>query len=165
MPRVMGVNLVAVLAGAVVMYFIGFLIYGLLFQEVWTQQLLENHGVVGPGEGASLTGDALIEAAATIPQQMDMGLAMGLGFVISLVTSLGITLALGYMKPASMGTALARAGVLWIGFAVTTLAYNVVYYAESHISFGLDSIHMLLGYLAAAAVIYALDGKAMRGES
>ncbi len=165
MPRVMGLNLVAVLAGAVAMYFIGFLIYGLLFQEVWTQQNLVNHGLLAADEASTLTGDALLARSAEIPAHMDTGLAMGLGFVVSLVTACGMAAILNFLKPASMGAALGRAAVLWIGFAVTTLAYNVVYSSESPVLFGIDTMHLLLGYLAGAAVIYAIDGKAIRGDA
>ncbi len=164
MPRVMGVNLVAALAGGVAMYFIGFVFYGVVFQEVWSQQLLENHGVVGIGEGASLSGEELANALAQIPQHMDVGLAMGLGFVVALVTAFAIAAVLTMTKAASMGAALSRAALLWIGIAVTTLAYNVLYYSESPTNFGIDVLHTLLAFLAAAAVVYAIDGKAIRGE-
>lgn len=165
MPRVMGVNLLAALAAGVAMYLIGFLIYGLVFQEVWSQQLLENHGIVGPGEGASLSGEALTAALGEIPQALDVGLAMGLGFVVSLVQAFAIALALVWMKPASMGAALMRAGLLAVGFAVTTLSYNVLYYSESITNFWIDAVHVVLAFLAGGAVIYVMDGKAVSGAT
>lgn len=165
MPRVAGVNLLAALAAGIAMYLIGFLIYGVVFQELWSQQLLENHGIVAPGEGASLTGDELTEALGRIPQSMDVGLAMGLGFVVSLVQAFAIALTLVWMKPTSMGAALMRAGLLAVGFAVTTLAYNVLYYSESVTNFWIDAIHVILAYLAGSAVIYAIDGKAVSGAA
>ncbi len=165
MPRVMGVNLVAVLAGAVAMYFIGFVIYGLLFQEVWTQQLLINHGVVSAEEAASLSGAALMAELEAIPGAMAPPVAMGVGFIVSLVTAGGMAAALKFLKPSSLGAAVGYAVLFWLAFAVTTLSYNVVYYSESVINFGLDVVHLLLGYVAAAAAIHALDGKAMREQS
>ena len=46
MPRVAGVNIVAVIAGAVVIYFIGFMIYGVIFGEVWSNENLSDHGLL-----------------------------------------------------------------------------------------------------------------------
>jgi hypothetical protein len=161
--RVAGVNLVAVLAAAVAMYLVGFVFYGLLFQEIWSQQTLENHGLAAPGEGANLTGDALMAEMQRIPGAMEMGPAMGLGFIISLITALGLAMVLRLAKPQSLMAALRIALIAWVGFAATTLAYNVVYSSESRIIFGIDLAHLLLGYLAGAAVIFVLDGKVVRG--
>ncbi len=163
--RVAGVNLVAWLAAAIAMYFVGFIFYGLLFEEIWSQQTLENHGLVALGEGADLTGDALMAEMQRIPGAMDMGPAMGLGFVISLITALGLAMVLRLAKPSSLMSALRVGMIAWIGFAATTLAYNVVYSSESRIIFGIDLAHLLLAYLVGAAVIFLIDGKAVRGAA
>lgn len=165
MPRIAGVNLVAVLAAAVVMYLIGFAFYGAIFAEVWQQQTLENHGIVAPGQGATLTGQALMDALNAIPNALDMGPALGLGGVISLITALGIGLVLRLARAGSLGAALRVGFILWLGFAATTLAYNVVYSSESRIIFLIDLGHLLLAYLAGAAVIALIDGKAMKGAA
>lgn len=162
MPRVAGVNIIAVLAGAVALFFVGFVFYGLVFQQLWSQQLLENHGVVPPGGGTALTGPALMEALAKIPNAMPMGPSMGLGFLISLITALGLALMLKMTKAASLAAALRCALLLWLGFAASTLAYNVVYYSESRISYFIDLAHTLVAYLAASAVIFLIDGKAIK---
>lgn len=164
MLRVWGVNLVAALAAGVLMFFIGYLFYGVIFQEVWSQQLLENHGVVAIGQGGSLSGEALTEAVASIPQQLDMGMAMGLGFVLTLVMAFAIGAVLTLSHASSMGEALGRGGLLWLGFAVPVLSYNVIYYAESTTNFGIDLLHTFVIILVGAAVIYAIDGRAIRGE-
>jgi hypothetical protein len=152
-------NLVAVLAAAIVIYFVGFLIYGLIFQQIWAQQTLENHGIVAVGAGAALTGEALQAELAKIPGAMDMPLAMSMGFLISLVTAIGMGLLLGLVKPPSLGAALGAGFVAWLGFAATTLAYNVVYSSESATIYGIDLMHLFIDYLAAAAVIFLIDGK------
>ena len=162
MPRIGGVNLLAVFAGAVGLYMVGFLFYGVIFTEIWSQQTLENHGLVPPGQGGALTGQALADAMAQIPGAMDMGPALGAGFLISLMTALGIGLVLGMVRPASLGGALRVALVLWLGFAATTLAYNIVYSSESRIIFAIDLAHLFLGYMLAAALIFLIDGKAIR---
>jgi len=163
--RVAGVNLVAVLAAAVAMYFVGFIFYGLLFQEVWSQQTLENHGLAAPGEGANLTGEALMAEMQRIPGAMEMGPAMGLGFVISLITALGLAMVLRLAKPQSLMSALRVGMIAWVGFAATTLAYNVVYSSDSRVIFGIDLAHLFLAYLAGAAVIFLVDGKTVRGAA
>lgn len=165
MPRIAGLNVIAVLAAAIAMYFIGFVFYGLIFQEIWSQQTLENHGLVAVGEGATLTGEPLMAEMQRIPGAMEMAPAMSLGFVISLLTATGIAAVLKMAKPSGLGGALGTGLVLWAGFAATTLAYNVVYSSESRIIFGIDLAHLLLGYLAASAVIFLLDGKAMRANA
>jgi hypothetical protein len=163
--RVAGVNLVAVLAAAVAMYFVGFIFYGLLFQEVWSQQTLENHGLAPAGGAASLTGDALMAEMQRIPGAMEMGPAMGLGFVISLITALGLAMVLRLAKPQSLMSALRVGMIAWVGFAATTLAYNVVYSSESRIIFGIDLLHLFIAYLAGSAVIFLVDGKTMRSAA
>jgi hypothetical protein len=157
-------NLIAVLAAAVAMYVVGFLFYGVIFQQVWAQQTLENHGIVAPGEGASFTGEALMAELLKIPNQLDFGPALGLGFVISIVTAIGIGMVLRLAKPASMAAALRTAFICWAGFAATTLAYNVVYSSESRVIFGIDLLHLFIGYLIAAAVYWLIDGKTIRGS-
>lgn len=159
--RIYGINLVAVLAASVAIFMIGAVIYGGVFSEVWGQQTLENHGIVAPGEGANLKGDALMAELQKIPGALDMGTAMGLGFMIALVTACGIGAVLKFARPASLIAALRVALILWAGFAVPTLAYNVVYSSESRTIFGIDMLHLLLDYVAAAAVIFLLDGKAL----
>jgi hypothetical protein len=117
------------------------------------------------GEGAALKGDALMAEMERIPGAMEMAPAMSLGFVISLLTALGIAAVMKMTRPARLGGALGLAVILWLGFAATTLAYNVVYSSESRIIFGIDLAHLLLGYLAASATIFLIDAKAIRGNS
>lgn len=161
-PRLAGLNLVAVIAAAIAIFIVGSLFYGLIFSQVWQQQFLENHGAVPLGEGASLTGQALMDAVAAVPGQMPMGMALGFGFVLSLLMAIGLGLAFARMKPASLGAALGMAAMLWIGFVIPVLGYNIVYYAESRIDFMIDLGHTLVALLAGAAVIFLIDGKAFK---
>jgi len=160
MPRVAGVNIVAVIAGAVVIYFIGFMIYGVIFGEVWSNENLSDHGLLA--QFKALTQDQ--QANFKIPGALDMAPAMSLGFVISLVTALGLAIAQGIMKPQLIGQALRNAFVLWFGFAVTSLSYSVVYGGFSKINFGIDALHTFLDYLAASAVIFLIDSKVRSGK-
>jgi hypothetical protein len=112
-----------------------------------------------------LHGGALTAELNKIPGALDPGRAYGLGLVISLVTALGICIAQRLMKPDGMGAALRNGFVLWFGFAATTLAYNVVYASNSRIILGIDMMHLFLDYLAASAVVFLIDGKALRGAT
>jgi Protein of unknown function (DUF1761) len=162
MPRLARANLVAVFAAAVAIFSVGSLFYGLIFAEVWQQQFLENHGAVALGEGPSLTGQALRDALLAVPGQMPMGAALGFGFVLSLLMAFGLASAFSRMKPASLGAALGIALLLWLGFVVPVLGYNIVYYGESRIDFAIDLGHTLVALLAGAAVIFLIDGKALK---
>jgi len=161
MPRIAGVNIVAWLVGAITIYFIGFIIYGLTLGTVWAQQNLMDHGLVTPEQASSITMEQL--QTMTIPGALDTTLAMSLGFVISLVTALGLCVVQGIMKPKSLAEALRNGFILWLGFAATTLSYNVVYGSFSRITFAIDLLHLFLDFLAASAVIFLLDGKALSG--
>lgn len=139
MPRIFGVNLIAWLASAVALYFVGFIFYGLLFADLWV-------GLSGFTEAEI----AAMEGAAPV--------GMVLGFVISLVTTLFLGIALKAFGATSMGAAMRKAVLLWAGFAVTTMAYDTVYGGEPLMLLVLDSAHLLVGFVAAAAVQVLLDG-------
>lgn len=162
MPRVAGVNLVAWLAAAITIYAIGFLIYGVFFGTLWGQQTLLDHGLVTAAKAPSLTSADI--AVLTIPGAMEMKLSMSLGAVIALVTGLGVAIAQKLMKPQSILAAIGNGLVLWIGFGATTLAYNVVYASNSPIVLAIDATHLFLDYLIASAVVFLIDGKALRGS-
>ena len=161
MPRLAGLNLVAWLAAAITIYAIGFLIYGVLFGTLWGQQTALDHGLVSADKAASLTSAEI--AALKIPGAMDMTTSMSLGFVISIVTGLGVCIAQKLMKPQSILAAIGNGFVLWLGFGATTLAYNVVYASNSPIVLAIDTAHLFLNYLFASAVVFLIDGKALRG--
>ena len=57
MPRVAGLNVVAVLVAAVAFYAVGMVFYGFAFMEVWGQEQLINHGA-DPATARTLTGTA-----------------------------------------------------------------------------------------------------------
>lgn len=163
MPRIAGLNIVAAIAAALVVYFIGFVIYGLVFGEVWAQQTLVDHGLARPEEAASISAEQM--ESMHIPGELDTTLAMSLGFIISLVTAIFVGVALKLMKPATLGAAMGCAVVLWVGFGATTLAYDVVYSSDSRINFGIDLLNLLLSYLAASAVFFLVDRKAISGTA
>lgn len=160
MPRVAGLNLVAVLVATIAFYAVGMIIYGFTVTEVWGQHTLINHGMA-PDQASALKGEELMAALMAIPNSLGAAMAYGLGFVVALVTTTGIALVLNMTRPASLGAALQRAFVLWICFAATTLSYNVLYSSESRTIFLIDLTHLFIAYHLAAAVLYLMDGKAV----
>lgn len=143
MPRIFGVNIIAWLVSAIALYFVGFIVYGLLFSDLWV-------GLWG------FTPEQLEAAAAS------GGLSMAIGFVISLATALFIGIALKAFGAATMKDALMRALLLWAGFAVTTLAYDTVYAMQPVMLLILDAAHLLVGFLVVAAILTAMDKVAVK---
>jgi hypothetical protein len=161
MPRVAGLNIVAVLVAALAFYAVGMVIYGFTLTEVWGQQTLINHGMA-PDQALALTGEPLMQALQAIPG-MDPMLAYSVGFLISLVTVIGIAVVMKLAKPASILAAMGTAFVLWLCFAATGLSYNVVYSSESTTIFMIDLMHTLIAFLLSSAVLFVMDGKALSG--
>jgi hypothetical protein len=164
MPRVAGLNIVAVLVAAIAFYLVGMVIYGFAFMEEWGQEQLINHGA-DPATARTLTGTALFDELGKIPGTLDMATAYGLGFLVSLVTTIGIALVLKMAKPASIVAALGTAFVLWVCFAATGLSYNVLYSTESKTIFVIDLAHLLTAFLLSSAVLFLMDGKALSGAA
>jgi hypothetical protein len=162
MPRVAGLNIVAVLAATVAFYAVGMVIYGFTLSQLWGEEMLRNHGLLAPGATAP-TGEALMAEFEKVPGAMDPAMAYGVGFVITLVTTIGIALVLKMAKPASIGAALGTGFILWLCFAATGLSYNVVYSMESQVIFGIDLMHTFIAFMLATAVLFLIDGKAMSG--
>jgi hypothetical protein len=160
MPRVAGLNVVAVLVAALAFYAVGMIIYGFALTEVWTNETLKNHGILAP-DAAPLSGEALMAELGKIPGSMDPAMAYSLGFLLTLVTTIGIALLMKMTRPATLPAALARGFVLWLCFGATTLTYNVIYSAESTTIYMIDLMHLFLAYLLASAVLFLMDGKAL----
>jgi hypothetical protein len=163
MPRVAGLNIVAVLVAAVAFYAVGMVIYGFALTEVWGQQTLINHGMA-PDQALALSGEPLMQAMQAIPG-MDPMLAYSVGFLISLVTVIGIAIVMKMAKPSSLLAAVGTAFTVWLCFIATGLSYNVVYSSESTTIFMIDLMHTLIAFLLSSAVLFLLDGKAWSGAA
>lgn len=131
MPRIFGHDLLAVIAAAVAIYIIGFLIYGLLFSSYWMAQW-----------GYTLDSFAGHEWK------------MFLGPIMPILTVLGLA-ALFQTAGASGLNAHLRIGVIvWAGFSLSTLLYGYAYgILMTPGVLVLDAIHLLLGILAASAIL------------
>lgn len=131
MPRIFGHDLLAVIAAAVAIYIIGFLIYGLLFSGFWMAQY-------------GYTADSFAGHEWK----------MFLGPIMPILTTLGLA-ALFQAANASGLNAHIRIGVIaWAGFSLSTLLYGFAYGTMvTPGALALDAIHLLLGILAASAIL------------
>lgn len=131
MPRIFGHDLLAVIAAAVAIYIIGFLIYGLLFASYWMAQW-------------GYTADSFAGHEWK----------MFLGPVMPILTVLGLA-ALFQAAGASGLNAQLRIGfIAWAGFSLSTLLYGFAYgIMMTPGALALDAAHLLLGILAASAIL------------
>jgi hypothetical protein len=143
MPRIFGLNPLAVLVAAIVFYFVGFIVYGLLFSELWV-------GLWGFTE-------AELAAAETAA-----GPSMALGFVLTVVFTGFLGYALKALKADSLTSAIKWSVFLWAGFVVTTLAYDTVYALQPVMLLVLDAAHNLVGFVLMAVVLTAMDKIAVK---
>jgi hypothetical protein len=157
------VNIVAWLAAAVAMFFVGFLIYGLLFQATWQGELLAYRNLAdSPEAGAAMD---MNQAMELMSGGQDTTMNMVMGAVISLVTAFALALLMNMTKPKAIGGAIGVGFIAWFGFAATTLAYDPVYALASTTIFGIDLGHTLVNYLLASAIIFLIDKKAFSGAA
>lgn len=131
MPRIFGHDLIAVIVAAVVIYFIGFLIYGLLFSGYWMAQY-------------GYTADSF----AGHEWKMFLGPVMPILTVLGLAALLQAAGASGLMAHLRIGF------IAWAGFCLPTMLYAFAYgILITPGALALDLAHLLLGVLAASAVL------------
>lgn len=136
MPRIMGVNLLGALLAAVVMFFLGFIFYGLLFSDIWmaargfTPEMFENQSPVW----------------------------MAAGFLIELVIAFGIGWVMKAKGASSLGAAIGVGITLAILLGFPLLAYEFAYGAYHSVP-GLlvDWGHTLVAFVGGAAVLSFFD--------
>ena len=136
MPRILGVNIIGALLAAVVMFFVGFLFYGILFSEIWMASRGYTVDMFEGQSGGWMSGGFLIELV----------LAFGIGWVIKARGVKGVA--------GSVMTALTLALLI----ALPMLAYDFVYGAYHSVP-GLlvDFGHTLVAFTLAGAVLSFFD--------
>ncbi|MEL7032000.1 MAG: DUF1761 domain-containing protein [Pseudomonadota bacterium] len=155
MPKIAGVNPLGVLLGAVAMYFVGFIWYGLLFTEPW----MAANGLFFTDASKEtmqwLTADGLETVSrAAGPDTM----VMLWGFVLSLVLSFGLGWHMKQKSISKLGTA-ALFG-LWMGLliGVPLMAYDTVYTPYgSLMGLFVDGSHTVVTFVAACAALSFFD--------
>ncbi len=130
--RLAGINVAAVAVAAIAIYAIGFIIYGLLFASAWQ----------------SLTG---YDPADYVGLEWRMALSP----IMPILTAAGVALALKWRNVSGVAAGLSTALLLWLGFVLPARMYTFAYSAEPPALFALDAAHLLLGCLAAGAILGA----------
>ncbi|MEZ5938553.1 MAG: DUF1761 domain-containing protein [Hyphomonadaceae bacterium] len=165
MPRLGGTNIVAVLAAGAAIWIVGALFFGVVFTDIWEREFIVGHGLATSDAVGDLDEEAIMALLAGVPGQIPMGAALGAGFLVALIQAAGIATVLAWTRPTGLGAAIRPVIAVWAAFSATMLAYNVIYYAESRITFGIDIAHTLVAFMVGTVVIYLIDGKALRPAS
>ena len=134
MPKILGLNLVAVIAASVAFFLVGWVWYGMLFQDVWMA-----------AEGISA--DA---AEAESP------LWMASGFLITVLQVIGIGLVLKWKGAVGIGGAVTTAVALWFFLALPFTCYAYIYAAHNSTLLMIDASHLLVGWVISAIVLALL---------
>ena len=155
MPKIAGVNLLGVLLAAVAMFFIGFIWYGVLFQEPW----MAANGMffVDPAKEYIqwLSADGIQSTATAMGPDPMVMLA---GFVLSLVLSFGLGWHMQQKNISKLSTAVLFG--LWISLLIglPLVAYDTVYTPyRSLMGFFVDGSHAIATIIAACAVLSSFD--------
>lgn len=141
MPKIFGTSWLAVIIATVVFYLIGFLWYGFLFPDIW------------------LAASGMTEAEA-MARNEEMGAMMFVwGLLISLGQAVGVLMVIHLA-----GAKRVTAALKWTFWLVVTIVMPILAYASLYSGYSLngylvDASHLLVGYLAMAAIYAAFRGK------
>lgn len=139
MPRIFGLNIIAVLAAGIVFWIIGSIWYTAIFGTTW--QALQGWT---PAE---------VEAATAA-----MPVTIGLGAVVDIITAGFLGFILRKVGATGMVDAIKWALILCFGFVVMTLFYQPLYAKAPMQLFYIDAAYQVISFAAMAAVLTALDG-------
>jgi hypothetical protein len=135
MPKIFGTSLVGILAASVAFFMLGWLWYGVIFDEMW------------------MTLAGITEAE---PDPM----TMVWGFVITAIQVLGISFVLNHAGASTLATCAHTAIVLAVYIAVPVLSYGLIYGQQYPMKMlQLDAGHLLIGYCIVGAVLSFFRGK------
>jgi len=155
MPKIAGVNVLGIFLGAVAMFFIGFLWYGVLFQEPWMNANGLFFAEAAKENMQWLTADGVKSVSvATGPDPM----VLLWGFVLSLVLTFGLGWHMKQKGILKLGSAVMFG--LWIGLliGVPLAAYDTVYTPfGSLMGLFVDGSHTLVTFVAACAILSLFD--------
>lgn len=129
---IVGDNWLAIGAAAVAFYAIGFLIYGAVFAKLWMQ----------------LSG-------YTKEQLQPHMWKMALSPIMPILTAIGLAIILKLCGVTNLATGLIITIQIWFFLILSTRLYSFVYSPERAGLLVMDAIHLLLGFMAAGAIISA----------
>jgi purine-cytosine permease-like protein len=127
---VAGDNWYAVLAAAAAIYAIGFLIYGLVFSGLWLR----------------LSG-------YTKEQLQPHSWKMAVSPVMPILTAIGLAIPFKLTRVDNLAMGVLLAVQIWFFIVLSTRLYSFVYSPEKAGLLIMDAVHLLLGYVAAGAII------------
>jgi len=129
---VVGDNWVAIIVAAVAIYAIGFIIYGAVFSKLWMQ----------------LSG-------YTKEQLQPHMWKMTVSWIMPILTAIGLAILLKLARVDNLATGVVISFQLFVFIVLPVRLYSFVYSPERPGLLVMDSIHLLLGFLAAGAIISA----------
>jgi hypothetical protein len=130
MPKIFGLNLIGLIATSIAFFMLGWLWYGVLFMDQWM----------------ALMG---IDPNAGDPPNMSL---MALGFINTMIASIGIGLLLKWLNVTTLVTAVKYGLIAGVCFALTTIAYGPIYGGTPIQLFYIDGAYNLVGYGLIAAI-------------
>lgn len=131
MPKLFGLNLVAVLVASVAFYAVGYVWYAQVFSDAW----MAAHGITAESGGED-------------PIWM-----LG-GFIITVMQVIGLGLVLKWKGVTTPDKAALKAAVLWLVFALPLTMYSYVYLtAHDSTLLMIDASHLLVGWIVSAVVL------------
>jgi Sec-independent protein secretion pathway component TatC len=146
MPKIFGTNLLGILAATIVFYLLGFLWYGMIFDEMW------------------LAFNGISEAEA-LAQAENMGAMMYVGgIVITLMQVLGLAYILHHASASVVLTCVKICAIIAVLIALPLMLYAHIYEGRSHQAILLDFAHILIGYILVGAVLSFFRGKDAIGD-
>ncbi|RIJ20541.1 DUF1761 domain-containing protein [Henriciella barbarensis] len=153
MPRLAGINLVGVLVSAILIYFIGFLWYGLLFSEVY----MSAHGIFINDAGDAIS-FLTSGGVATEGQEDANPMWMLGGFLVPVILSFGFAWLMRKSGVAGLGAAVSFGLTLSLLIGVPLMAYDF-FYTPWHSAGGLlvDLSHTVVTFVVGCAVLSKLD--------
>jgi hypothetical protein len=128
--RVMGHNVLAIVAAAVAIWAIGFLIYVVLFAEQWTTWMGISEADMDKDNGR-----------------------MPFMVVMPFLQAIGLSLAVKWRNASGLVGGLTTGVLMAIFFSIAARMYGWVYSFEVSELFGLDSVHFLLTHAVAGAIL------------
>jgi len=141
MPKIFNTSWLAVLLATLAFYLIGFAIYGFIFQDIWL----------------AASGMTLAETEAMAEAQGAMMFVWGL--LVTLAQALGLLWVINLAGAKRLPKCLSIAFWLFLMIAAPLLAYACLYGGYSLQGILVDYSHILVGYLAMAAIYAAFRGK------
>jgi hypothetical protein len=129
---IVGDNWLAILAAAVAIYAVGFIIYGAVFSKLWMK----------------LSG-------YTKEQLQPHMWKMAISWIMPVLTAIGLALILKSARVDNLATGLMISLEVWFFIVLSTRLYSFVYSPEKPGLLVMDAIHLLLGVLIAGGIISA----------